>query len=70
MREHVCPEFDCCECGQHVILICGTVTEPPLCAACLTIPGWLQIPTLRAMLDPEGEVREPDLTSIPEWSAS
>jgi hypothetical protein len=34
-------EFDCCECGVHVVAIIDEVVpEPPLCATCLHLPGW------------------------------
>jgi hypothetical protein len=47
-------EFDCCECGRHIVAITVEKTpEPPLCAHCLHLPGWHEDPTLRAMLDPE-----------------
>lgn len=52
-------EFDCCECGRHIIAIwAATPPEPPLCAACLTIPGWFRMPEVRAALDPEHDGRE------------
>ena len=48
-------EFDCSECGRHIIQICGPVNLFHLCAACMTIPGWYKIPELRERLDPEME---------------
>lgn len=47
-------EFDCCECGRHIIRF---IPEPPglvkLCAQCITLPGWFNDPELVAILDPE-----------------
>jgi hypothetical protein len=46
-------EFDCCECGRHIISFgfgSDRPPEPPLCAACLMIPGWPSIPELRERL--------------------
>lgn len=49
------PEFDCSECGRHIVVICGPVNEYRLCAACMMLPGWHDIPELRRRLDPDGE---------------
>jgi hypothetical protein len=54
-------EFDCCECGRHIISFgygSDRPPEPPLCAACLMLPGWPSIPELRERLgfpEPKGE---------------
>lgn len=46
-------EFNCCECGGHVVSIMRRVVpEPPLCLNCLWMPGWNDDPYLRAMLAP------------------
>ena len=46
-------EFDCCECGRHIIVMhTATIPEMRLCAACQTIPGWYRFPQYRAVLDP------------------
>jgi hypothetical protein len=39
-------EFDCCECGVHVI---GCVPSPlhPYCALCVWLPGWWRSAELR-----------------------
>lgn len=51
-------EFDCCECGRHIIVLVGPpqsiAPEPPLCAACLCLPGSVDDPDLRAVIDPDG----------------
>ena len=60
-------EFACCECGRHIVLVVGEPLEPPLCGACMTIPGWLQIPAFREIPDPEGTIREPDYAALPTW---
>jgi hypothetical protein len=52
-------EFDCCECGRHIIQIAGPVSEFGLCAACTFMPGWLDDPKLVAVLDPD-RARDPN----------
>ena len=47
-------EFDCIECGQHIIRIVSDPGAPKLCGHCLFIPGWFRYPALRAMIAPEG----------------
>lgn len=51
-------EFDCCECGRHIIIVCGGIPEPPLCAACMMMPGWFSNPEVRAILDPDHDGRD------------
>ncbi|MGF3028070.1 hypothetical protein ACQVP2_35445 [Methylobacterium aquaticum] len=47
-------EFDCCECGHHTVLVgAGSVPAPPLCATCLTLPGWFRHPEARTAIDPD-----------------
>ena len=47
-------EFDCCECGLHIVaIVADKPPEPPLCAYCLNIPGWHEDVELRAILNPE-----------------
>ena len=46
-------EFDCVECGQHVIQFGADLDRPALCANCMTLPGWFNEPELRRILDPE-----------------
>jgi hypothetical protein len=46
-------EFDCCECGRHIVaVIPDKAPVPPLCAECLTVPGWHEDPKLCAIIDP------------------
>jgi hypothetical protein len=46
-------EFDCCECGSHIVAIAlDKPPEPPLCLDCVALPGWMDDPVLRRMLDP------------------
>ncbi len=33
-------EFDCIDCGDRVIRVCGD--GPPRCALCTLLPGWTQ----------------------------
>ena len=45
-------EFVCCECGRHIVAIAeDKPPTPPLCAACLMMPGWQDIPEIRAIID-------------------
>lgn len=47
-------EFDCAECGAHVVQI--VADAPPqiaLCCHCIWLPGWFNDPTLVRMLAPE-----------------
>ena len=46
-------EFDCIECGAHVFAFGRVPREMPLCATCISMPGWFRDPQLRAILDPE-----------------
>lgn len=45
-------EFDCVECGRHIVVIAGPRSEFGLCAACICMPGWHRDPQLRRMLNP------------------
>lgn len=50
------PEFDCAECGRHIIVISGPRAAPDgsaVCAACWSLPGWFTNPELAAMIDPD-----------------
>jgi hypothetical protein len=44
-------EFDCVDCGRHIIVLCGPASER--CAACISMPGWYLDAEVRAILDPE-----------------
>ncbi len=46
-------EFDCVECGRHIIVVAGPVTQFRLCATCIMLPGWVDDDELCAMLDPD-----------------
>lgn len=46
-------EFTCCECRRRVSVVgpgFEKIPEPPLCAACLMLPGWINDPFLRERL--------------------
>jgi hypothetical protein len=49
-------EFDCIECGRHIMVIVGPVTDR--CNMCLNIPGWFNDPALANELDPN-QLRKP-----------
>ena len=36
-------EFTCTECGRHIIVIAGPISEFGLCAACTFMPGCVEI---------------------------
>jgi hypothetical protein len=46
-------EFDCIECGRHIVRLAAPADQPKLCAACITMPGWFRDPKLRAIIDPD-----------------
>jgi hypothetical protein len=45
-------EFDCVECGCHIHRFGMSADEIALCAECLNMPGWFEIPLIRRLLDP------------------
>jgi hypothetical protein len=47
-------EFDCLECGQHIVRIIADPAAPKLCAHCRFMPGWFRNAEVRALLAPEG----------------
>lgn len=50
-------EFDCGECGRHIVsIIALTPTAPRICATCTLVPGWIEDPILRKALDPCDDV--------------
>ena len=52
-------DYTCCECGRAITLITSDEPpEPPLCAACLMMPGWFRDPRIREILDPDHDGRE------------
>jgi hypothetical protein len=53
-------EFDCCECGRHILVVCGPISAP-LCAACLMLPGWYRDAALRNLIDPGHDGEEQPL---------
>lgn len=44
-------EFDCAECGRHVIDYVPP-PDPKLCAACVGVPGWYDHEDFARMIDP------------------
>lgn len=47
-------EFDCCECGRHIVRFDRVLPDPRLCGLCLMAPGWMDYPPeIRALLDPD-----------------
>ena len=51
-------EFDCCECGSHVIAFDRHAPDPALCALCLFLPGWFREERLRNIFLPSHDGRE------------
>lgn len=43
-------EFDCVECGRHIIAFAWYEGTPLICATCLHLPGWHTDAELRRML--------------------
>lgn len=52
MTLHADIEFDCAECGRHILQLCGP-SMAPLCSLCTMLPGWFQDPEAAKLLDPE-----------------
>lgn len=48
---HRCQEFDCKECGRHIFLIAGPLSDT--CGACQCVPGWFLDPEIARVLDPD-----------------
>lgn len=46
-------EFDCIECGRHIISIGAAPWDAEICCMCVHMPGWFRNPDLRAVLDPD-----------------
>jgi len=45
-------EFDCIECGRHVVrMVCMPNIE--LCGMCISTPGWHENAEIRAVVDPD-----------------
>lgn len=51
LQAHAPHEFDCIECGRHVVDVSGEVRER--CACCIHVPLWYEDPTVARMLDPD-----------------
>lgn len=43
-------EYDCKECGMHVIRMIGTMPEPAICCHCEYLPGWYKDPVLARVI--------------------
>lgn len=57
--ESFADEFDCIECGRHIISFMRDPELPKLCGVCIGMPGWFRIPEVRDLIDPD--VRPPEL---------
>lgn len=58
-----CVEFDCVECGTHVVVVGSTkFAAPKLCAHCLFTPGWFNDPKLRRLWDPQNKIVLPEIS--------
>jgi hypothetical protein len=57
-------EFDCVECGRHIIDVSGIVIEPLLCAHCLWLPGWFNDPVVVQLFDPDNDRKVPEHEKI------
>lgn len=45
-------EFDCIDCGRHIISLCGPAGEVR-CASCLAMPNWFLNLELKRILEPD-----------------
>lgn len=50
LKAHGPQEFDCAECGMHIVDFSGI--ERTRCAACIHVPNWYDHPEVARMLDP------------------
>lgn len=48
-------EFDCVECGRHIVSFGAEVTDIALCALCIFVPGWYRYPELCEKFDPDNK---------------
>lgn len=46
-------EFDCAECGRHIIHFGPAPAAPLRCSTCIEIPDWYRDAELRAVLEPD-----------------
>lgn len=46
-------EFDCTECGRHVIDFAGPVSDPARCATCIHVPVWYEHEMIAQIFDPD-----------------
>jgi len=44
-------QFCCVDCGRHIIVLCGPVTDR--CAACTVLPNWFLDHEVARIIDPE-----------------
>lgn len=44
-------EFDCTECGRHVVEFAGPPSDPARCAACVCVPGWYHSEFVASAID-------------------
>lgn len=54
-------EFDCIDCGRHIVAICPS-REAPVCTTCIMVPGWFNDPELRDLF-----LRTRDDPSFPQF---
>lgn len=53
-RTFIAAEFDCVECGRHIIDCSSDVVRPVrLCGSCIHLPGWYRLPEVRKCIDPD-----------------
>lgn len=53
-------EFDCIECGRHIIRIISELNTPKLCAMCMHLPGWFNDPLLVHITHNEDAINPPE----------
>jgi hypothetical protein len=52
-------EFDCADCGRHIVHFGASPGEPLRCASCLFMPGWYEDHELRRVFEPDPDWRPP-----------
>lgn len=53
-------EFECTECGRLIIALPYDFSKMHICAACISIPRWWEIPEIAKAIDPDCERKIPN----------
>jgi hypothetical protein len=55
VRELPLQEFDCPDCGRHVVRAV-VLPGPLLCLLCVHLPGWFNDDAMRSIFDADGQL--------------